>query len=80
MRDDNLQQLWQEQHVEVIQMSVQELRNKAERFQRRMGWRNLREYIGAVIAFIRSGRLRVRIVTGPSRSIRSSSVMTSSWE
>jgi Flp pilus assembly protein TadB len=40
--------IWQSQNVEVPQMSLDELRSKASRFERRIWWRNAREYAGVV--------------------------------
>ena len=49
---DNLKNLWQNQNVEPIVMSLEELRRKAEEFQKRIRHRNLREYVasGVVLA------------------------------
>jgi hypothetical protein len=52
---ENLKSLWQNQSVEPIQMSLEELRQKAQRFQKRIRNRNLREYAGAVIVFAAFG-------------------------
>jgi Flp pilus assembly protein TadB len=46
---DNLKNLWQGQNVEPIQMSLEELRRKAQKFQNTIRNRNLREYIAAAI-------------------------------
>ena len=48
---DNLKSLWQNQSVEPVQMSLEEIRQKAEKFQKRIRYRNLREDVGAAIAF-----------------------------
>lgn len=46
---DDLREIWQSQHVEPITMSIEELRAKATKFERRIRSRNLRETIVAVI-------------------------------
>jgi hypothetical protein len=48
---ENLKSLWQNQSVEPVQMSLEEIRQKAERFQKKIRHRNLREYGAAVIVF-----------------------------
>jgi hypothetical protein len=45
---ENLKNLWQNQSVEPVQMSLAEIRQKAMRFQKRIRHRNLREYAAAV--------------------------------
>ena len=52
---DNLKSLWQNHSVEPVQMSLEEIRQKAERFQRRIRRRNLREYVAAAFVFAGSG-------------------------
>ena len=48
-----LQELWQQQPVEGIRMSIDEIRRRAVKFERRIFWLNAREYaaggIGAVL-------------------------------
>ena len=46
---NDMRQVWQNQSVNPIQMSLDEIRKKAEKFQRRVRWRNIREYLGAVL-------------------------------
>ena len=46
---DNLKNLWQSQNVEPTLMSLEELRRKAEEFQKRIRHRNLREYVASVV-------------------------------
>ena len=41
-------ELWQHQPVEGIQMSVEELRRRAGKFERRIYWRNVREYVASL--------------------------------
>lgn len=45
---DHVKSLWQSQSVETVPMSLEELRQKAEKFQKRIGNRNLREYVASV--------------------------------
>jgi hypothetical protein len=45
---DDPRGLWQNQEVEEMKISVEELRAKAAKFQRRMRMRNIREYIAAL--------------------------------
>ena len=52
---ENLKSLWQNQNVEPVQMSLEEIRHKAEAFQRRIRHRNLREYVAAAFVFVGSG-------------------------
>ncbi len=47
--DNSLQQLWQGQPVEGMHMSIDEIRRRAGQFQRRIFWRNAREYAGALL-------------------------------
>ena len=52
MAENYVQKLWQCQPVEGIKMSVQELRKRSGKFERRILWRNLREYAGALFAIV----------------------------
>lgn len=45
-----IKELWQSQPVEGIKMSVEEIRGRASKFERRIFWRNVREYVGGAIA------------------------------
>ena len=47
-----VQQLWQQQPVEGTRMSVDEIRRRASRFEKRLFWRNAREYISGGIAIV----------------------------
>ena len=49
--DQDFRKIWQEQEVENMRISTDELRERARRFQRRMRWRNLREQ-GAVVLVV----------------------------
>jgi Flp pilus assembly protein TadB len=44
--------LWQSQEVEEMKFSVEELRAKAAKFQRRIWRRNLREYLAGLLAIV----------------------------
>lgn len=44
------QKLWQDQPVEGITMSAEIIRKRAAKFERKILWRNVREYVAAVIA------------------------------
>lgn len=46
---DNFKNLWQSQNVESTRMSLEELRRKAEEFQKKIRHRNLREYVAAAV-------------------------------
>jgi len=48
---DRLKDVWQNQEPEGVRMSIEDLRNKAGKFRRRIWWRNAREY-GAVIVLV----------------------------
>lgn len=45
-----IKELWQCQPVEGVKMSSEEIRRRAAKFERRMMWRNLREYLGGAVA------------------------------
>src|SRR5262245_58578373 len=51
---DKLQSLWRNQSVEPVQMSLEQLRQRAQAFQRKIHHRNLREYIAGVFVFVAS--------------------------
>jgi hypothetical protein len=46
----DLRQLWQEQEVETVIISMDEIRRRARSFERRIQRRNLREYVAGVVA------------------------------
>jgi Flp pilus assembly protein TadB len=52
---ENLKSLWQNQSVEPVQMSLEEIRKKAEIFQKRIRNRNFREYAASVVVFVAFG-------------------------
>src|SRR5690348_2998954 len=45
-----MQQLWQQQPVEGTRMSIDEIRRRASRFEKKIMWRNVREYAVAGMA------------------------------
>lgn len=47
-----IQELWQQQPVEGTRMSIDEIRGRATKFEKRISRRNLREYVAAAIAFV----------------------------
>lgn len=48
-------ELWQQQPVEGTRMSIDEIRKRATRFEKRLFWRNAREYISGGIAIVLFG-------------------------
>jgi hypothetical protein len=50
LQNNPVQEIWQSQPVEVTKMSVEELRRRAGKFERRIRWRNIREYVASLIA------------------------------
>lgn len=48
--ENPVQKLWQDQPVEGIKMSLEELRRRAGKFERRIRRRNMREYVASLIA------------------------------
>ncbi len=48
--DNPAQKIWQDQPVKDIQMSIDVLRNRADKFERRVIRRNIREYISSLLA------------------------------
>jgi len=53
---DELQELWQAQNPEPFQMPLEEIRRRAEKLQKRVRWRNGREYISCLVAIVISAR------------------------
>ncbi len=47
-----VQNIWQNQPVEGIQMSMDEIRKRAGKFERKIIWRNVREYVSSLIAVV----------------------------
>ena len=48
--ENPVQKLWQDQPVEGVIMSVEEIRRRAGKFERKIRWRNIREYVASLIA------------------------------
>jgi hypothetical protein len=46
---DDVRNLWQNQAVEKVTITVDEIRQRATRFERRIYWRNVREYTAGVV-------------------------------
>ena len=70
-QDRRVKELWQSQPTEGVRMSIDQIRVSAGTFQRRIHWRNVREYVTAIalIAFFsfelwRAGDMLVRIGFG----------------
>lgn len=70
-QDRRVKELWQSQPTEGIRMSVDQIRVSAGMFQRKIHWRNVREYVTAIalvvffsFEFGRAGDLLVRIGFG----------------
>ena len=53
--NDRLKRVWQNQPSEGMLMSVDELRRRARKFQRKIYWRNAREYVAALVVVILFG-------------------------
>lgn len=70
---DELCNAWQTQQTENITMSIEEIRRKAGKFQRRIWWRNAREYVAFAIVVIVFGYYIKWI---PNAVARVGSVMT----
>lgn len=47
--DRDARELWQAQEVEKMTITVDEIRSRAMRFERRVYWRNIRESVAAVV-------------------------------
>ena len=50
MNENQAQQIWQSQPLEGIQMSAEVIRKRARKFERRILWRNGREYVSSLVA------------------------------
>jgi hypothetical protein len=66
-QDRRLKELWQSQSTEGVRMSVEQIQAVAGKLQRRIHWRNIREYVAAIAVivfsayeFFRGGDLLVR--------------------
>ena|SRR5579872_85040 len=70
-QDRRMKELWQSQPTEGVRMSIDQIRLSAGTFQRKIHWRNVREYVTAValvvffsFEFWRAGDLVVRVGFG----------------
>src|SRR5262249_48225971 len=46
----NVTEIWREQPVEGIKMSVEEIRKRSAKFENKIKWRNVREYVAGAVA------------------------------
>jgi hypothetical protein len=53
--NDRLKTVWQNQPSEGIRMSVDEIRHRAGKFQKKIYWRNAREYVAALVVLVAFG-------------------------
>jgi len=49
---NDLRSLWQGQEVEKVTITIDEIRHRAARFERRIHWRNVREYVGGAVGIL----------------------------
>jgi len=49
---NRVQEIWQCQPVEGIKMSVEEIRKRATKFEKKIFWRNMREYVAGAITIV----------------------------
>jgi len=70
-QDRRMKELWQSQPTEGVRMSIDQIRVSAGTFQHRIQWRNMREYVTAMLLvfffsyeFWRAGDVLVRIGFG----------------
>jgi len=50
--NQDVRDVWQNQELEGIRMSIDEIRRKAGKFQKKILWRNGREYVAALVVVI----------------------------
>lgn len=62
-----VQEIWQSQPTEGIEMSIDEIRGRAVKFERKVRMRNLREYAGALVGTVGVTYLFVRLHDVPAR-------------
>ncbi|MGO9088444.1 MAG: hypothetical protein ACLQBK_24825 [Candidatus Sulfotelmatobacter sp.] len=48
--ENPVQKMWQDQPVEGVKMSAEMIHKRAAKFERRIVWRNVREYVASLIA------------------------------
>jgi Flp pilus assembly protein TadB len=51
-QDRSMKELWQSQSTEGVRMSVEQIQAVAGKFQRRIHWRNVREYVTAMFLVV----------------------------
>lgn len=49
---NRMQEIWQGQPVEGVKMSIEEIRNRATKFEKKIYWRNVRENVAGAIAIV----------------------------
>ena len=52
---DSVQKIWQDQPVEGIKMPAEVIRKRASRFERKVKWRNIREYAASLVTVVLLG-------------------------
>jgi hypothetical protein len=58
--NQDAQYMWQHQAVEGINLSADQIRQRAGKFENQIRWRNVREYLGAALAALLQGFFFVR--------------------
>ena len=48
----DLNKLWRDQPTEEVRMAIKDIRNRASKLEKKIGWRNLREYVAAAVVVI----------------------------
>jgi hypothetical protein len=71
--DGDLQGLWQGQPPEGFRMSAEDVRRRADAFERTIEWRNAREYVAALIAAVCFGVIGWRTTDA---LVRASTILT----
>ena len=69
---DDIRDVWQNQPVDNTPMPLEEIRSKARQFEKRIGRRNVREYVGAALA---TAAFTFYIFKFPSPMIRAGSAL-----
>lgn len=54
-QDRRVKELWQSQPTEGVRMSVEQIQASAGKFQRKIQFRNIREYVAAVTVLVFAG-------------------------
>lgn len=62
-----MQQLWQQQPAEGMRMSIDEIRRRAVKFEKRIIWMNMREYVAGAIGMALMGFFLIRAHDNLSR-------------